>query len=64
VAPKAWINNERLRRARKLLLHSDAGVGTIGASVGYDDPSHFTKYFRKSVGCSPREFRRGFRSAS
>lgn len=64
VAPKAWINNERLRRARKLLLHSDAGVGTIGARVGYDDPSHFTKYFRKSVGCSPREFRRGFRGAS
>ena len=40
------------------------GVATIGARVGYDDPAHFTRYFRKSVGCSPRQFRRSFRNGA
>jgi AraC family transcriptional regulator of arabinose operon len=61
MAPKAWINDARLQQARKLLINSGDSIGGIGACVGFDDPSHFTRYFSKSMGCSPREFRKSFR---
>tara|TARA_R110000823_G_scaffold139607_8_gene269600 strand:+ start:31656 stop:32795 length:1140 start_codon:yes stop_codon:yes gene_type:complete len=60
VGPKTWLNDQRLQRARKLLLQTADSVAAIGARVGYEDPSHFTRYFSKSMGCSPREFRRTF----
>lgn len=63
VAPKAWINDTRLQQARKLLINSGDSIGEIGVRVGFDDPSHFTRYFSKSLGCSPRAFRKSFRGA-
>lgn len=59
--PKTWINNIRLQQARKLLINSKDSVNAIGARVGYEDPSHFTRYFKKNMGCSPRQFRQSFK---
>ena len=60
VGPKTWINDLRMQQARKLLLQSADSIATVGRRVGYDDPNYFTRYFSKSMGCSPREFRRTF----
>lgn len=60
LGPKAWINDARLQQARKLLLNSRDSVGQIGRRVGYEDPAHFTRYFKQSMGCSPRQFRQTF----
>lgn len=64
VSPKSWSNNMRLQQARKLLLASSDPIAVIAAQVGYEDPTQFSKYFSKNVGCSPREFRRSFRENS
>jgi len=61
MGPKAWINDMRLQQARKLLLDTPEGIGVIAARVGYDDAPHFTRHFRRSVGCSPSQFRESFR---
>lgn len=61
MGPKAWINDIRLQQARKLLVTSNDSVSRIGERVGYEDPAHFARYFRKSMGCSPRQFRQTFR---
>lgn len=58
--PKAWINDMRLQKARKLLLGSNDSISAIGAQVGFEDPGHFTRHFKNSVGCSPRQFRKSF----
>jgi len=60
LGPKAWINDIRLQKARKLLLTTDEKISRIGSLVGYEDPAHFTRYFSKNMGCSPRHFRRSF----
>jgi YesN/AraC family two-component response regulator len=32
-------------------------VGDISIAIGVDDPSYFTRFFRKSTGMTPSEFR-------
>jgi YesN/AraC family two-component response regulator len=43
-----------------MLLNSNDSISHIARQVGYDDPAQFTKYFKKNLGCSPREFRQSF----
>lgn len=44
--------------AIRLLSETDASVMEIGLELGYDDPSHFARAFRRVAGMSPREFRK------
>jgi len=58
---KAWSNNMRLQKVRKLLLNSNDSISLIARQVGYEDPAQLAKNFKKNMGCSPREFRQSFR---
>ena len=48
----------RMDIAKDLLKNSCERVNEIGCMVGYQDPKHFSKQFRKTVGVSPAQFRR------
>jgi AraC-like DNA-binding protein len=55
------ISEERIRRARELLLDPARARSTIthiAAMAGFTSPSHFARAFRKAYGCSARELRR------
>lgn len=56
-APGEWLRRERLRKAKELLLTTAQPVGEVGYRVGYPDPFHFSKLFKRHVGQSPRAFR-------
>ena len=56
----AWLQQCRVHRAKQLLINTDDSVLQIGAAVGYPDPSHFSGFFRKHTGLSPRAFRREY----
>ena len=43
--------------AKRLLLHSQQSTKEIAYFLGFDDPSHFSKFFKKYVLSSPIEFR-------
>ena len=58
---KSWSSNLRLQYARKKLLNSNDSIAVIAREIGYENPNQFSSYFRKSTGCSPREFRQSFR---
>jgi len=56
----------RLEEACRLLTSSNQSISEIALSVGFQTPSAFAARFRKTVGLTPREFRRsrGFFSAA
>ena len=53
-----WVEISRVNWAKNLLKESDLSVGDISVAIGVDDPSYFTRFFRKSTGMTPSEFRR------
>lgn len=50
---------EQLRRGRavELLRRGDLSVDAIAAELGYDDPSNFSRAFKRWTGLSPRSYR-------
>ena len=46
----------RLKKAAQLLKESGLNVTEITYEVGFKDPSHFTKLFKKQFGKSPKDF--------
>jgi AraC-like DNA-binding protein len=52
-----YINGIRIRRSCVLLKRTSLGVLAIALSVGYNNLSHFNRYFRRIIGMSPREYR-------
>jgi len=59
VAPMRYLRRLRLRRARLLVERSFLSVKEIMALVGYNDPSHFSRDFRREHGAAPSELRDG-----
>lgn len=53
----AWIISGRLAEARNRLLHTDEMVDVIAERVGYADPTHFIRLFRRAHGSTPSAWR-------
>ena len=47
-----------LNEAKRLLLYTDKTVSEISFSLDFSDSSHFGKYFKRLVGCTPHTFRK------
>ncbi|WP_208308464.1 AraC family transcriptional regulator [Hymenobacter defluvii] len=45
-----------LAEARHLLRHGALSVAEVGYALGFDDASHFGRFFRRHLGCSPRAY--------
>ena len=43
--------------ARRLLVFTTAPAAHIGARLGFQEPSYFTRFFRRQTGVTPGEFR-------
>ena len=54
---KRLLDNVLASRARRMLLYSDESAARVGASLGFEDPSYFSRFFRRETGQTPKEFR-------
>ena len=56
-----YLTEYRISRARELLTGSDMKNYEIAYSIGYENPSYFSKIFRKMTGKSPSDYRNEIR---
>lgn len=52
-----YLATYRVLRAKRLLANPTMPVADVAVAVGFNDPSYFTRVFRKQEGVSPSEFR-------
>lgn len=60
LSPKAWLQQERLSRARDLLESTDQSTTSIAQVCGYRSVESFRKAFRNTVGLPPSAYRERF----
>ncbi len=54
-----YVTGKRMEKAKKLLLETDMRTSEIGLAAGYKNPHYFSFVFKKTQGCTPREYRGG-----
>ena len=54
-----YVTGRRMERAKELLRATDKRSGEVAAAVGYRDPHYFSFLFKKTQGCTPRDYRAG-----
>ncbi|XHR30194.1 MAG: AraC family transcriptional regulator [Chthoniobacteraceae bacterium] len=57
----AYINENRLQRARELLEVSMLNIAEVSQAAGFADPAYFSRIFRRWQGVTPREYREAHR---
>ncbi|CAL2086018.1 helix-turn-helix domain-containing protein [Tenacibaculum sp. 190524A02b] len=53
---KMWMNESLIMGAKVLLKQSNLSIQEIGYTLGFTDPSYFTRFFKKHTGKSPSVF--------
>lgn len=57
ISPKKLITDQISLEAKRLLLHSPKNIKEIAFELNFEEPSNFIRFFSKSVGMSPKEYR-------
>lgn len=55
---KEYVTTCRLDKIKKLLKDSSLSLKEITYQAGYTDPNYVSRVFKKTVGCSPKEYRK------
>jgi AraC-like DNA-binding protein len=54
---KQFLDARVTLEAKRLLVHTDLAVATIGHAVGFSEPTNFGKFFAREAGLTPGAFR-------
>ena len=57
--PMEYLLRRRLARACGMLMQTTLRINEIAAECGFADTAYFTRVFRKKMGCTAGEYRRG-----
>ena len=56
MSPSEYIASARIQRAQQLLRTGLFTISQVAEAVGYTDPFHFSRRFKRAVGLPPRAF--------
>jgi AraC family transcriptional activator FtrA len=62
--PLAWIVQERIRLAQRLLETSDLPVDVLARESGFGSPDNLRKHFGRALRTTPQAYRRAFRATA
>lgn len=62
--PLAFLTEQRVRRARRLLTDPHRTVSDVALAVGFSSPSHFIRIFQRHVGQTPKQYQLAQRDAA
>ena len=57
ISAKRHISERVLLEAKNLLLYSEMDVAEISYVLQFSEPTHFTKFFKKETGVTPKHFK-------
>lgn len=57
LAPAQYAAAKRFEKSQRLLLGNRRPIAEVAREVGYENPFHFTRFFAKHAGMSPRVWR-------
>lgn len=57
VTPHQYVMEQRIERAKRLLIETDFPLAEIGYRLGFGSQSHFTSVFRKFTNLTPKQYR-------
>lgn len=55
--PSKYIRNYRMGIAKQLMNDKKMTLQQVAAAVGYNDPFHFSRSFKQTIGMTPSEYR-------
>jgi AraC family transcriptional regulator len=55
VSPHQYVIQQRVNRAKQLLLHGELSVADVAYQVGFANQSHLSRHFKRIVGVSPKQ---------
>lgn len=61
ITPLDYINNERIKLAKKMLSQRGASIQTVSAQCGFSDVNYFVRLFRKTEGITPKTYQEAVR---
>ena len=61
---KQLVDERVALEAKRLLAESDLPVAEVGARLGFNEPTNFGRFFTRTVGSSPGQFRAESRRAA
>lgn len=60
ISPINFLLEKRIQHSKQLLATTDYSITLIAEQSGFSSPNYFTQAFKKSTGCSPREYRQKY----
>lgn len=60
VPPYKYVIQQRIERAKQLLLRRDISVADVAFQCGFSSHSHFGKWFRELTGMTPKAYRNSY----
>lgn len=61
ISAKQYILDLKITEAKRQLIYSQFNINEIAFNLGFEDPSYFTRLFKKKTGLSPSAFLKKYR---
>jgi AraC-like DNA-binding protein len=56
LTPGALIKELKILEAKRMISHQDISIKEVAYSLGFDQPTYFTKFFKKETKLTPKQF--------